>query len=123
MVAAVSADRQFEQGARPSRTQVVARYSGLARVAAAGGAPVDTPDEQEIDGCGGAVYAGSAAELRVPEGALRASMACGNPVAIAELFLAIVCWIWAPAVAWTCCCRLVGSALGGSSSAWTRART
>ena len=44
------------------------------------------PDEQELDGCGGAVYAGSAAELGVPEGALRASMACGNPVAVAELF-------------------------------------
>ena len=65
---------------------MVARYSGLARVARAGGAPVDTPDEQELDGCGAAVYPGSAAELGVPEGALRASMACGNPVAVAELF-------------------------------------
>jgi SAM-dependent methyltransferase len=85
MVATVSADRQFEQGG-PSRTEVVARYSGLAQVAAAGGAPVDTPGEREIDGCGAAVYAGSAVELGVPEGALRASMACGNPVAVAELF-------------------------------------
>ena len=47
---------------------------------------MDTPDEQELDGCGAAVYAGSAAELGVPEGALRASMACGNPLAVAELF-------------------------------------
>src|SRR6476646_8854494 len=86
MVPAVSVDRQFQQSGGPSRTQVVARYSGLARVAADGGAPVDTPDEQELDGCGAAVYAGSAAELGVPEGALRASMACGNPVAVAELF-------------------------------------
>ena len=101
----------------------MARYSGLARVAAAGGALVDTPDEQEIDGCGGEVYAGSAAELGVPEGALRASMACGNPVAVAELFPGDQVLDLARAAAWTCCCRLVGSGLTGSSSAWTRAPT
>ena len=85
MVAPMTPDRQLEHGGRPSRTQVVQRYSGLARVAAAGGEPVDTPDERPLEGCGAAVYAGSAADLEVPEGALRASMACGNPVAVAEL--------------------------------------
>jgi ubiquinone/menaquinone biosynthesis C-methylase UbiE len=85
MVASVSSDRQLEQGGRPSRAQVVQRYSGLARVAAAGGEPVDTPGDRQLDGCGAAAYAGPAAELGVPEGALRASMACGNPVAVADL--------------------------------------
>lgn len=70
---------------RPSRVEVVERYSGLARLAAAGGEPVDTPDGTRTDGCGAVAYAASAAELGVPEGALRASMACGNPVAVAEL--------------------------------------
>ena len=81
-------DQQHEPtqaGARPSRTQVVERYSGLARVAAGGGEPVDTPTDTQLDGCGSTAYGLSAAEMSVPVGALRASMACGNPVAVAEL--------------------------------------
>ncbi len=78
-------ERQFETGEAPSRAQVVARYSGLARIAAAGGEPVDTPGDLQVDGCGAAVYTRSAADLGVPQGALRASMACGNPVAVADL--------------------------------------
>jgi len=72
-------------GARPSRGQVVERYSGLARVAASGGEPVDTPTDTQLDGCGSTAYGLSPAELGIPEGALRASMACGNPVAVADL--------------------------------------
>ena len=85
MVAAMTPDRQCERGGWLSRAQVVQRYSGLALVATDGGEPADTPDDRQLDGCGAAVYAGSAAELGVPEGALRASMACGNPVAVADL--------------------------------------
>jgi ubiquinone/menaquinone biosynthesis C-methylase UbiE len=78
-------DDRTNFGARPSRAQVVERYSGLARVAAGGGEPVDTPTDTQPDGCGSTAYRLSAAELGVPEGALRASMACGNPVAVADL--------------------------------------
>ena len=78
-------DNQTHYGARPSRAQVVERYSGLARVATAGGEPVDTPTDTQPDGCGSTAYGLSAAELGVPVGALRASMACGNPVEVADL--------------------------------------
>jgi L-amino acid N-acyltransferase YncA/2-polyprenyl-3-methyl-5-hydroxy-6-metoxy-1,4-benzoquinol methylase len=62
-----------EQALR-ERDAVVERYSGLARNAAAGRAPAS--------GCGSAAYP----ELGdVPEGALQASLACGNPVAVADL--------------------------------------
>ncbi|HEX6444535.1 MAG TPA: methyltransferase domain-containing protein [Streptosporangiales bacterium] len=70
--------------AAPDRTAIVARYSELARVAAAGGRPADTPDETRSRGCGAAAYTGGDG-LDVPESALRASMGCGNPVAVADL--------------------------------------
>lgn len=69
----------------PSRAAVVERYSELARIAATGGAPVDTPAGTQVTGCGATAYPAGADDLGVPEGALRASMACGNPVAVAEL--------------------------------------
>jgi hypothetical protein len=59
------------------RASVVARYSQLARAAAAGGEVTDG------EGCFGAAAYGEAAGL--PESALRASLGCGNPVAVAEL--------------------------------------
>ncbi|MDL4813418.1 methyltransferase domain-containing protein [Actinomadura opuntiae] len=59
---------------------IVARYSGLARAALAGG----TPHEGESgDSCFGA--AAYQAEDQVPEAALRASLGCGNPLAVADL--------------------------------------
>jgi arsenite methyltransferase len=64
---------------------VIERYSGLAQLAASGGEPVDTPTGRHVEGCGSGAYGSSAAELDVPAGALRASMACGNPVAVADL--------------------------------------
>lgn len=73
------------RGVTPSRATVVERYSGLARLAAAGGEPVDAPTDTQVPGCGPAAYPLTAAELGVPDGALRASMACGNPVAFADL--------------------------------------
>jgi L-amino acid N-acyltransferase YncA/SAM-dependent methyltransferase len=60
-----------------ARASAVARYSGLARAAAAGGEVTDG------EGCFGAAAYGDAAGL--PEAALRASLGCGNPVAVAAL--------------------------------------
>jgi SAM-dependent methyltransferase len=60
-----------------ARSSVVARYSQLAREAAAGGQVTDG------EGCFGAVAYGDTAGL--PEAALRASLGCGNPVAVTAL--------------------------------------
>jgi SAM-dependent methyltransferase len=60
---------------------VVARYSGLARLALAGGAPGDGATCG--DSCVGA--AGYPSEDGIPEAALRAGLGCGNPLAVAEL--------------------------------------
>ncbi|MEJ3655463.1 GNAT family N-acetyltransferase [Actinomycetes bacterium KLBMP 9759] len=65
------------------RAAVVGRYSELARRAAAGQAPVDAPAGAEVAGCGPAAYPGSG--LDVPEGAVRSSLGCGNPTAVADL--------------------------------------
>ncbi|MEV4672364.1 methyltransferase domain-containing protein [Actinomadura geliboluensis] len=60
---------------------IVARYSGLARLALAGGAPHDGAPCG--DSCVDAV--GYPSEDGMPEAALRASLGCGNPLAVAEL--------------------------------------
>jgi L-amino acid N-acyltransferase YncA/2-polyprenyl-3-methyl-5-hydroxy-6-metoxy-1,4-benzoquinol methylase len=60
-----------------ARASVVARYSRLAREAAAGGRVIDG------EGCFGADAYGDTSGL--PEAALRASLGCGNPVAVAAL--------------------------------------
>lgn len=66
-------------GTGSTRDAVVDRYSGLARAALAGGAIADgDPDE-----CFGAAAYRDAAGA--PEAALRASLGCGNPVAVARL--------------------------------------
>jgi L-amino acid N-acyltransferase YncA/2-polyprenyl-3-methyl-5-hydroxy-6-metoxy-1,4-benzoquinol methylase len=60
------------------RDRTVDRYSGLARLAQAGGIALD---QETGDGCfGAAAYDGDA-----PESALRASLGCGNPLAVADL--------------------------------------
>lgn len=60
------------------RDRTVDRYSGLARLAQAGGIALD---QETGDGCfGAAAYSGDA-----PEAALRASLGCGNPLAVADL--------------------------------------
>ncbi len=62
---------------------IIDRYSGLARTALAGGTPIDCAPDAFSDGCfGAAAYPGAAG---VPEAALRASLGCGNPVAVADL--------------------------------------
>jgi SAM-dependent methyltransferase len=60
-----------------ARSAVVARYGELARAAAAGDQVAD------CDGCFGAAAYDDTAGL--PEAALRASLGCGNPVAVADL--------------------------------------
>ena len=66
-----------------ARDAVIDRYSGLARTALAGGTPVDCEPDAFADGCFGATaYPGAAG---VPEAALRASLGCGNPLAVADL--------------------------------------
>jgi SAM-dependent methyltransferase len=66
-----------------NRDAVVARYSGLARTALAGAAITDCdPGDFADGGFGAAAYTGAG---DAPEGALRASLGCGNPVAVAGL--------------------------------------
>jgi ubiquinone/menaquinone biosynthesis C-methylase UbiE len=68
---------------RKTRDAVIDRYSGLARTALAGGAPTDCDADAFADGCfGAAAYPGA---RDVPEAALRASLGCGNPLAVASL--------------------------------------
>jgi SAM-dependent methyltransferase len=68
---------------RSNRDAVIDRYSGLARTALAGGAIADCDPDTFADGClGAAAYPGDAG---VPQAALRASLGCGNPLAVASL--------------------------------------
>ena len=66
-----------------TRTAVTARYSALARAARAGQQITDCHPGPFAAGCFGAAGYGDPGEL--PEDALRASLGCGNPVAVAEL--------------------------------------
>jgi arsenite methyltransferase len=67
----------------PAREAVIDRYSGLARSALAGGTIADCdPDTFEAGGFGAAGYDDTSG---LPDGALRASLGCGNPVAVAQL--------------------------------------
>ena len=62
------------------RAAVAARYAGLARAAQAG--QVITDGDPDAPACGALAYP-DAADL--PEAAVRASLGCGNPVAVADL--------------------------------------
>src|SRR6266487_1420618 len=74
----VSADRD------EIRAAVAARYAGLARAAQAGQPITDgDPDPSPDAGCCGAPVYPDAGDL--PEAAVRASLGCGNPVAVADL--------------------------------------
>jgi len=66
-----------------ARASVVARYSRLARTVAAGRPAVDCDPGEPGGNCFGAAAYEETAEL--PEAALRASLGCGNPVAVAAL--------------------------------------
>ena len=72
-----------EPGTPEAREAVIGRYSGLARTALAGGAITDCDPGAFADGCfGAAAYPGAE---DAPEAALRASLGCGNPLAVADL--------------------------------------
>ena len=69
-----------DHAAPGTRDAVISRYSGLARTALAGGI---VSDGDPVAGCfGAAAYTGAG---DAPEGALRASLGCGNPLAVADL--------------------------------------
>jgi L-amino acid N-acyltransferase YncA/2-polyprenyl-3-methyl-5-hydroxy-6-metoxy-1,4-benzoquinol methylase len=71
------------QDAEEIRAEVVSRYSALARLARAGEQITDCdPEEFAAGGFGAAGYADTSG---LPEGAVQASMGCGNPVAVADL--------------------------------------
>ncbi len=63
---------------------VISRYSALARAARAGAAITDDDPGTAASGCFGAAAYPDAAD-EVPEAALRASLGCGNPLAVADL--------------------------------------
>jgi arsenite methyltransferase len=66
-----------------TREAVSARYAALARAAQAGQAVNDCGPAEFAAGCFGAAAYPDADAL--PEGAVRASLGCGNPVAVADL--------------------------------------
>ena len=71
------------RGAEEFRAEVVSRYSALARSARAGKQITDCdPEEFAAGGFGAAGYSDTSG---LPEGAVRASLGCGNPVAVADL--------------------------------------
>ena len=72
-----------EPGTPGPRDAVIGRYSGLARAALAGGAITDCDPGAFADGQFGAAAYPTADDAS--EGALRASLGCGNPLAVADL--------------------------------------
>jgi SAM-dependent methyltransferase len=65
-----------------TRDAVIDRYSGLARIVLAGGEVADDTDSVADTCFGAAAYSNADG---APETALRASLGCGNPVAVASL--------------------------------------
>ena len=65
------------------RAAVAARYAGLAQAARAGETITDCDTGTFSAGCFGAAGYPDAGDL--PDGAVRASLGCGNPVAVADL--------------------------------------
>jgi SAM-dependent methyltransferase len=65
------------------RAAVAARYAGLAQAAQAGHAVTDCDASTFSAGCFGPAGYPDAGDL--PDGAVRASLGCGNPVALADL--------------------------------------
>jgi len=68
---------------RPTREAVIGRYSGLAQAARSGQQVIDCGPEEFTEGGFGAAGYGDISGL--PDGAVRASLGCGNPVAVARL--------------------------------------
>jgi hypothetical protein len=55
----------------------------------------------------------------LPDGALRASLGCGNPVAVAQLHPGEIVLDLGSAAASTCCCRPGGFPRAARPTAWT----
>jgi len=72
-----------EDNPRRTREAVIGRYSGLAQAARSGQQVSDCGPEAVTEGCFGAAGYDDTSEL--PDGAVRASLGCGNPVAVAQL--------------------------------------
>jgi len=72
-----------EDDAGQARAEVTARYGKLAQAAAAGERVIDREPGATADACFGLAAYNDLAGL--PESAVRASLGCGNPVAIAAL--------------------------------------
>jgi SAM-dependent methyltransferase len=72
-----------EPDSSTSRDAVISRYSGLAQAARSGRQVIDCDAEAFTEGCFGAAGYSDTSEL--PDGAVRASLGCGNPVAVAQL--------------------------------------
>ncbi|HEX6932688.1 MAG TPA: methyltransferase domain-containing protein [Streptosporangiaceae bacterium] len=71
------------EGVSSSRDATIGRYSALARTALEGGAITDCDPDAFDQGQFGAIAYGEPAGM--PAEALRASLGCGNPVAVADL--------------------------------------
>ena len=67
-----------------TREATVDRYSGLARIAVAGGVPLDTCGDSDT-GCYGAARYDDEQLADVPDAARRAGLGCGNPHAVADI--------------------------------------
>ncbi|HYZ55750.1 MAG TPA: GNAT family N-acetyltransferase [Streptosporangiaceae bacterium] len=77
-------DRTADSDITEARDKIVDRYSGLARQALAGHTPADSCTGGTAgERCFGA--ARYAPDEEVPEAALRASLGCGNPIAVAGI--------------------------------------
>ena len=99
------------------RVAVAARYGDLARAARAGETITDCDAGAFAAGC--SVPAGYPDTGDLPEGAVRASLGCGNPVAVADLRPGRRCLTSAQAAASMCCCPRAGSARAVRPTAWT----
>src|SRR5207247_9195261 len=66
-----------------TRARVVARYGKLAQAAAGGEQVTDCAPDAFTEGCFGTAAYDDTSGL--PDAAVRASLGCGNPVAVAEL--------------------------------------
>ena len=84
------------------RAAVTARYSGLARAARAGQQITDCDPGPFAAGCFGA--AGYADTSELPDGAVRASLGCGNPSPSPSFIRGTRSWISVLVAASTCCC-------------------
>jgi SAM-dependent methyltransferase len=70
----------------PASEPIISRYSALTRAALAGDTITDCGSDEFEAGCfGAAAYSGAQRDADAPEAALRASLGCGNPIAVAMI--------------------------------------